>query len=60
LKAKIKIMAVSKVDYGRWHTLEGTIAEVVGALRDECVPAHKVVYFGRGTVDTEFLAVYHK
>ncbi len=36
-------MAVAKVQEGNYFTLTGSLAEVVGALGDENVPAHKVI-----------------
>lgn len=36
-------MAVTKNVYGSWVTLTGTLAEVVGALRDEGVPISQVI-----------------
>ncbi len=51
-------MAVSKTTYNSWVTLEGTLAEVVGALRDEGVSVSNVVaIFHDGT---NYVAVYRK
>ncbi len=51
-------MAVTKTQYSSWVTLEGTLAEVVGALRDEGVSTTNVVsIFHDGT---NYVAVYRK
>jgi hypothetical protein len=51
-------MVVTRNDYGRFHTLTGTLSEVVQALGDQVVPAHKVIsIFWDGTT---IVAVYHK
>jgi hypothetical protein len=51
-------MAVTKNTYGRFSTLEGTLAEVATALDTYGVPAHKVIsVFWDGS---NYVAVYHK
>ena len=51
-------MAVSKNVYNSWVTLSGTLAEVVGALRDEGVSVSQCVsIFHDGT---NYVAVYRK
>ena len=51
-------MAVTKTQYGRYVTLVGTDAEVVGALTAEVVPMANVIsIYYNGTNTT---AVYHK
>jgi len=50
-------MAVSKTDYATYHTLEGNLAEVAGALTTNEVSAQGVVGFGSHD-GTAFWAVY--
>jgi len=51
-------MAVSKTDYGPWHTLEGTLAEVAAALESNKVSAQAVVGCYGANDGTAAVAVY--
>ena len=51
-------MAVTKTNYGKWITLEGTIAEVAGALSTNKVQRDRVIAFGVDVAGTGFYAVY--
>ena len=53
-------MAVTKTDYGNWTTLEGTLAEVAGALNVNNVTKEKVISFGIDAAGTAFFAVYSR
>lgn len=53
-------MTVSKNDYGNWSTLEGTLAEVAGALNTNNVPKEKVIAFGVDVAGTAYYAVYSR
>lgn len=53
-------MALTKTDYGSWTTLEGTLAEVAGALNTNNVPKEKVKAFGVDAAGTAYFAVYSR
>lgn len=53
-------MVVTKTDYGNWTTLEGTLAEVAGALNTNNVKKEKVVAFGVDQAGTAYFAVYSR
>lgn len=53
-------MTLEILNYGRYHTATGTLAEVVEALNAEGVPAHGVLVVSYDEDNNIYFAVYYK
>jgi hypothetical protein len=53
-------MTVSKTDYGYWHTLEGTLIEVAGALKTNVVHPSNIISCIYDTGASAWVCIYYK